>query len=256
MFHGEGHSVRTHDLLEIDAKQLLSCQAYAPQWVEEELRESPFAVVRRGPAPGHQIPIGVRGTRRNQRWAAFCHPKLVKRILTPSQLLSRAIPTSRADAIPALRALHLLKERWMERVLPWGPGGSVGFELASGRHVTTPESDLDIVIYAERRMTTEEAKSLCDRAMNLPAVVDIRVETLVCGFSLKEFAGGSRAAILLRLPRGIVLAKDPWGDEIGSMDPNYAARTSILATRDCGRLLKNACRRTEVQMNRRKGAAK
>jgi phosphoribosyl-dephospho-CoA transferase len=256
MFHGEGHSVRTHDLLEIDAKQFLSSQASAPEWVEGELRESPFAVVRRGPAPGNQIPIGVRGTGRNQRWAAFCHPKFVKNILTPSQLLTRAIPTSRANAIPALRALDLLKERWMENVLLWGPGGSVAFELASGRHVATPESDLDIVIYAERRMTAEEAKSLYDRAMNLLAVVDIRVETPVSGFSLKEFAGRGPAAILLRLPRGFVLAKDPWGDEIGSMDPNYAAGTSILPIRDCRRLLKNECRRTDVQMNRRKGAAK
>ena len=218
MFHCEAHPVRTHDLLEIDAKWLLASQASAPQWAEGELRKSPFAVVRRGPAPGQEIPIGVRGTGRNQRWAGFCHPKLVKSVLTPSQLLTRAIPISRANAIPALRALDLLKERWMERVLPWGPGGSVGFELASGRHVVTSESDLDIVIYAERRMTAEEAKSLCDRAMNLPAVVDIRVETPVSGFSLKEFAGRNRAAILLRVPRGIVLAKDPWGDEIGSMD--------------------------------------
>ena len=256
MFHCEAHLVRTHDLLEIDAKQLISSQPSAPQWVEDNLRKTPFVVVRRGPVTGREIPIGVRGTERNQRWAAFCHSKLVKSVLTPSQLLTRAIPTSRANAIPALSALDVLKERWMESVIPWGPGGSVGFELASGRHVVTPESDLDIVIYAERRMTAEEAKSLCDRAMNLPAVVDIRVETPVWGFSLKEFAGWSPAAIHLRVPRGIVLAKDPWGDEIGSMDPNYAAGTSILATRDCGRLLRNKCRRTEVQMNRRKGAAK
>ena len=182
MFHGEGHSVRTHDLLEIDAKQLLSSQASAPKWVEGELRESPFAVVRRGLAPGNQIPIGVRGTGRNQRWATFCHPKLVKSILTPSRLLTCPIPISRVNAIPALRALDLLKERWMENVLLWGPEGSVAFELASGRHVTTPESDLDIVIYADRRMTAENAKSLCDRAMNLSAVIDIRVETPYAGF--------------------------------------------------------------------------
>jgi phosphoribosyl-dephospho-CoA transferase len=142
----------------------------------------------------------------------------VKNILTPSQLLTRAIPISRANAIPALRALDLLRERWMESILPWGPAGSVGFELASGRHVAKPESDLDIVIYAERRMTAEEAKSLCDRAMNLPAVVDICVETPVCGFSLEEFAGRGPAAILLCVPTGIVPAKDPWG-EIGSMEP-------------------------------------
>jgi phosphoribosyl-dephospho-CoA transferase len=241
MFHCEAHLVRTHDLLEIDAKQLISSQPSAPQWVEDYLRKTPFVVVRRGPVTGREIPIGVRGMERNQRWAGFC-PKFVNSILTPQQLLSRSIPTSRADAIPALRALNLLKDRWKDLVLPWGPGGSVGFELASGRHVATLESDLDIVIYAERRMTAEEAKSLCDRAMNLPAVVDIRVETPICGFSLKEFAGGGRAAILLRVPRGIVLAKDPWGDEIGSMDPNCAAR-SVLPTRDCGRLLNNECRR-------------
>jgi len=256
MFHGEGHFVRTHDLLEIDAKQLLSSQAFAPQWVKAELSQNPFVVVRRGLATGYEIPIGVRGTERNQRWAAFCHPKLVKRILTPSQLLTRAISTSRADVIPAFRALNLLKDRWMHFVLPWGPGGSVGFELASSRLAAKPSSDLDIVIYAEKRMTAEEAKSVCDHAMNLPAVVDIRVETPICGFSLKDFAGRGPAAILLRLPRGIVLAKDPWGDEIGSMDPNYAAARSILLNRDCGRLRRNEFRRTDVQMNRRKGAAK
>ena len=232
MFHREGHTVRTHDLLELDAKRFISSQSSAPQWVKAELSQNPFVVVRRGLATGYEIPIGVRGTERNQRWAAFCHSKLVKRILTPSQLLSRAISTSRADVIPAFRALNLLKDRWMHCVLPWGPGGSVGFELASSRLAAKPSSDLDIVIYAEKRMTAEEAKSVCDHAMNLPAVVDIRVETPICGFSLKEFAGRGPAAILLRLPRGIVLAKDPWGDEVGSMDPNYAAARSILLNRD------------------------
>jgi len=206
--------------LEIDAKQLISSQASAPHWVEKDLPESPFVVVRRGLTTGQEIPIGVRGTQRNQRWAGFCHPKWIKSILTPSHLLSRAIPNSRADAIPALRALNLLKDRWVDFVLPWGPGGSVGFELATGNCVAKPESDLDIVIYAERRMTADEAKAVCDRAMNLPAVVDIRVETPLCGFSLREFASQNPAAILLRAPSGIVLGKDPWGADLGSVDSN------------------------------------
>jgi phosphoribosyl-dephospho-CoA transferase len=220
MFHFEAHFVRTHDLLEIDAKQLISSQSAAPQWVEEALLKSPFVVVRRGLATGQEIPIGIRGKERNQRWAAFCHPKFVKGILTPQQLLSRAIPTSRAIAIPALRALNTLKFRWMDLTLPWGPAGSVGFELASGTLVTKPESDLDIVINAKTRTTSDEAKSLCAHAMNLPAVVDIRVETPVCGFSLREFASQSPAAILLRAPGGIVLGRDPWGFELKSVDPN------------------------------------
>jgi len=222
MFHYEDHFVRTHDLLEIEAKQFMS-SVCAPEWVEEDLRKSPFVVVRRSPATGHEIPIGVRGTERNQRWAAFCHPKLVKSIIRPPQLLMRTVATSRADATPALRALHLLKDRWTDLDHPWGPGGSVGFELATGRLVVKPESDLDIVLYAERRMTADEAQSLCARAMDLPAVVDIRVETRVCGFSLREYASWSPAAILLRTQSGVILGKDPWSDELRSMDPNYAA---------------------------------
>jgi phosphoribosyl-dephospho-CoA transferase len=248
MFHCEAHLVRTHDLLEIDAKQFISSQPSAPQWVEDNLRKTPFVVVRRGPVTGREIPIGVRGTERNQRWAGFC-PKFANSILTPQQLLSRAIPTSRADAIPALRALNLLKERWKDLVLPWGPGGSVGFEFASGRHVANPESDLDIVIYADRSMSAAEAKSLWDRAMNLPAVVDIRVETPVCGFSLKEFASQSLAAILLRAPGGIVLGTDPWGVELQSVDSNLPAVSSILPSRDTWASSENEFRSADMQIN-------
>jgi phosphoribosyl-dephospho-CoA transferase len=206
----EAHSVRTHDLLEIDAKQFISAYASAPDWVEEDLRRTPFVVVRRGPRTQQSIPVGVRGAERNQRWAAFCHPKLVKRIITPPQLLMRTARASRADAIPALRALNLLKGRWMNLDRPWGPAGSIGFELATDGHVAEPESDLDIVIYSERRMTAYEAKSLCDSAKDLPAAVDIRVETPVFGFSLREYASQSPAPILLRASCGVVFGSDPW----------------------------------------------
>ena len=232
VFHCEAHPVGTHDLLEIDAKQLISSQASAPHWVEKDLPKSPFVVVRRGLTTGQDIPIGVRGTERNQRWAGFCHPKVVKSILTPPQLLGRTIPTSRADAIPALCALNLLKDRWVDFVLPWGPGGSVGFELATGNYVAKPESDLDIVVYAKRPMTAEAAKSVCDRTMNLPAAIDIRVETPVYGFSLREFASQSLAAILLRAPSGIALGKDPWGADIESVDSNLRNCPLILPTRE------------------------
>jgi phosphoribosyl-dephospho-CoA transferase len=214
MFHCESHSVQTHDLLEIDANQLIAAQAAAPQWVKESLRKSPFVVVRRDRTTGEQIPVGVRGAERNQRWATFCHSKFVKSILAPPQLLRRTVPISRANVIAAFRAFTILKDRWRDFNRPWGPGGSVGFELATNTHVAKPESDLDVVLYAERRMTAEEAKSLCDRAMNLPAVVDIRVETPACGFSLIEYAEAELSSILLRTPSGHLLGDDPWSDEL------------------------------------------
>src|SRR6476620_6875808 len=191
MSHHEGHTFRPHYLLAVDPKQLMEAvckHSSVPEWVEEQVRTTPFVVVRRGLATGKEIPIGVRGKERNQRWAASCHPKLMKSIVTPSQLLTRPIRTSRADAAPALRTLALLKDRWKHLDRPWGPGGSVGFELATGSHVARLGSDLDIVIYAENRIMADEANSLCTRAINLPVTVDIRVETPVCGFSLREFA--------------------------------------------------------------------
>ena len=213
MSHHEGHAFQPHYLLAVDPKQLIEAvykYSSVPEWVEEQVQTTPFVVVRRGLATGREIPIGVRGKERDQRWAASCHPKLVKSIITPSQLLTRPISTSRVNATPALRTLDLLKERWIDLDRPWGPGGSIGFELATGTHVVKPESDLDIVIYATRRITADEAKSLCARAKDLPAVVDIRVETPVFGFSLWEFASESPAAILMRAPNEVMLGTDPW----------------------------------------------
>jgi Phosphoribosyl-dephospho-CoA transferase MdcG len=47
---------------------------------------------------------------------------------------------------PALKALREVIERWRDLSLPWGPIGGVGFELATGRQVTTEASDLDLGI--------------------------------------------------------------------------------------------------------------
>jgi phosphoribosyl-dephospho-CoA transferase len=202
---------RIHDLLEIDAERFLEAHSSAQGWVAESLRRAPFVVVRRGPSPaGEGIAIGVRGAQRNERWAGACRPDLVRRILTPPMLLSRLVTATRADAIPAMRTLALLAERWKDLDSPWGPGGSVGFELATGHPVAKSQSDLDVVIYAESRMTQDEARALCESAQGLPAAVDIRVETPICGFSLTEYATRAPAPILLRVVSGTVLGTDPW----------------------------------------------
>jgi phosphoribosyl-dephospho-CoA transferase len=202
---------RTHDLLEIDAKQFGARQDSLPRWVEEELRRTPFVVVRRGVEMDLGIPVGVRGAARNERWAAFCDPRFVKHVIPPPQLLWRTAPAFRLVAIAALRSLRILEGRWSTIPYPWGPGGSIGFELATGSQVAKPASDLDIVIYIDSRMTTGEAADLCISAGDLPAAVDIRGETPICGFSLKEYADQGTDRILLRTPTGVVLGDDPWG---------------------------------------------
>lgn len=207
---------RIHDLLEIDVQRFLSAQASLPGWVPESLRAAPFVVVRRGTgAAEHEIPVGIRADARNQRWAGLCDVSWIRRIATPAELKNPP-GSPRADTIPALRSLARLagQTRWKALDCPWGPGGSVGFELATGHPTAKPTSDLDVVIYAERRLGLEEAQRLLNEAQGLPSAVDVRVETPLCGFSLAEYARAASPNLLLRLPTGTVLAPDPWATSL------------------------------------------
>lgn len=214
MFISKGQATQTHDLLHIKPECLLdegkSRGDSVPRWAEEQLRAVPFAVVRRGLISEALLPVGVRGFERSQRWATSCPPHAVLGFIAPSQLLERMIVPSRVDAVPALQSLEVLQVRWKDFDFPWGPGGSVGFELATGMNVAKAESDLDIVIRAAKPITIEKARLLCTQATGLPAIVDIRVETPLCGFSLQEYAREDRKEILLRTPNGPVLGSDPW----------------------------------------------
>ena len=89
-------------------------------------------------------------------------------------------------------------------------GGSLGFELASGKSTTTSGSDLDIIIYADEQFSRTVAQQLIAATNNLEVPVDIRIETPMCGFSLAEYAGSDAQKILLRTSAGPVLAHEPW----------------------------------------------
>lgn len=216
---------RIHDLLEVDAQGFLHANSSVPAWVAQSLTAVPFVVVRRGTAVAGEIAVGVRGAARNQRWAASCPESLVRRMVSPAELVSglasalpgappaTSAPTqSRLDSIPALRSLAALSQHqsWKSLQHRWGPGGSIGFELATARHTATPQSDLDIVIYADERLSAEEAKRLHASTQNLPSAVDVRVETPFYGFSLTEYASRTPASILLRTVSGTMLGTDPW----------------------------------------------
>lgn len=134
----------------------------------------------------------------------------MRQIVRPEELVRTSSDLGRT---PAIRALQEMSEQWAHLALPWGPGGSVGFELASGRKVTTEASDLDLVIRAQQRITVQESRFLLDRTQGLEAKVDVRVETPVCGFALEEYASASSAKILLRYPDGARLGEDPWQEE-------------------------------------------
>jgi phosphoribosyl-dephospho-CoA transferase len=202
---------QVHDLLQIDAHALTADSVSRPQWVTETLICCPWVVVRRGQAPAGQISVGVRGAARSERWAGCCSKTPIKKIVRPEELLAIARSSStHIDRTPALKALREVIESWRDLSLPWGPTGSVGFELATGHPVTTEASDLDLAVRATNRIDAERALFLWDRLAGLQVKVDVRVETPMCGFSLDEYAHASLARILLRYPDGLRLGDDPW----------------------------------------------
>jgi phosphoribosyl-dephospho-CoA transferase len=202
-------SLRVHDLLQIDQDSLLLANVDAPNWVRQALASCPWVVVRRSRAPIGQIATGIRGSSRSDRWGCFVRTDLISRVVSPAELLAIARSPAPSLQTPPFKALQQLIERWCDLTLPWGPTGSVGFELATGRQGTTKCSDLDIAIRADARIPVEQARSLCARAVGLQTKVDIRVETAKCGFSLGEFASIS-SAILLRYSDGARFGNDPW----------------------------------------------
>jgi phosphoribosyl-dephospho-CoA transferase len=201
--------LRVHDLLHIDPHSLLD--GTAPSWVNQALSSCPWVVVRRARAPAGEIAVGVRGDTRSQRWGGFLSKDLIGKVVRPADLLfveQSSIPRF----TPAMKVLQEVIARWHDLTLPWGPAGSVGFELATGRQVISEASDLDIAIRAPARITVERARALWQRVVGLQTRVDIRVETPVCGFSLQEYACTSSTRMLLHCPDGERLGNDPWSE--------------------------------------------
>ena len=166
----EVYNPQVHDLLRIDHASLNSGCAAEPSWVRQAMLDCPWVVVRRSQTASDFVAVGVRGESRSERWAASCEKTMVREILRPEDLLLRDRNSNDVRRTPALRSLQEMSERWADLALPWGPGGSVGFELASGRKVTIEASDLDLVIRAQQRITVEEARFLLGRTQR--ALID------------------------------------------------------------------------------------
>jgi phosphoribosyl-dephospho-CoA transferase len=208
-----GRAAPTHDLIRLREPIALSVDAPAPAWVELALRRAPWVVVRRGHVRGRMIPIGVRGMARQERFAAVLAVDEIADRLSPEELTeSRYVIARRRKAeAPALAALARVAPILVSRGYQWGPGGSVGFEIATGVATATSSSDLDLILRQEHRLRSDEAIDL--RAVlteaAAPARVDVLLETPRGGVSLADLAA-MPARVLLRTPDGPRLAADPW----------------------------------------------
>jgi phosphoribosyl-dephospho-CoA transferase len=202
-----------HSLLHVADVDALEWESAPPDWVTAALRRAPYVVRRRSlPRPG-AVPVGIRGSARSQRAAAWVALGAIDECITPQMLVSQCVWRQRRDSAvtPAVAMLEqvamILDGRGMTG--RWGPGGSVAFELASGVVSTTPNSDLDIVLYADGSMARDAAACVQAELSSLPVRIDVLLETPNGAVSLAEFSN-SVGAMLLRSERGPRLVADPW----------------------------------------------
>jgi phosphoribosyl-dephospho-CoA transferase len=170
-------------------------------------------VVRRGYVRDGMMPVGVRGVARQERWAASLAASEIADRLSPEALTASryVIEHGRRDAVPALAALARVAPILARLGHRWGPGGSVGFEIATGVPTATSSSDLDLVLRQDRRLEPDEASDLRAALAEAaaPARVDVMLETPRGGVSLADLAA-MPAHVLLRTPDGARLSADPW----------------------------------------------
>jgi phosphoribosyl-dephospho-CoA transferase len=208
-----GRPATTHDLIRLREPTALTLEGSVPAWVEPALLRAPWVVVRRGDVRDGMIPVGVRGLARQQRFAAVLAVAEIADRLSPEELTpSRyVIARSRQDEVPALAALARVAPILASRGHRWGPGGSVGFEIATGVATATSSSDLDLILRQNHRLGPDEAIDL--RAVlaeaAAPARLDVLIETPLGGVSLADLAA-MPARLLVRTPDGPRLSADPW----------------------------------------------
>jgi phosphoribosyl-dephospho-CoA transferase len=212
--------MRAHDLLRISGvADLVYVGSELPEkrfplWVERSLQKAPFVVVRRADLFDGMIPVGVRGSLRQQRSAAYLAPESIRNRITPEQLASNRgwLANARIEEIPGLKVLARIEEKLANLPLVYGPTGSIGFELASGLPTATSTSDLDLLIRAPERLPMQLAQELITVFFGSPCRVDAQLETPRGAISLAEYARG-QTPLLLRQNGGPVLVGDPWSKD-------------------------------------------
>lgn len=206
---------RPHDLLWLADAAALVLDGECPAWATPAWLSTAPAVVRREQASHtNLIPVGLRGSTRSQRCAAWVPASQVLRVMTPEQAVSAWLLNDPAVARdrPCLQTLAALAPALSALPLTWGVTGGVGFTLASGVDVLRPDSDLDLLL---RSASPDDAGALRQVAALLPGQatrVDVQVQTAAGAFALQEWmrTGGP---VLLKTDDGPVLCDDPWRPE-------------------------------------------
>jgi phosphoribosyl-dephospho-CoA transferase len=178
---------RPHDLLRLAADPDV-LPVGAPFWARASLIQTPWVVVRRATAPQGQVAVGVRGNLRAQRFAMTLPSTAIEQIVTPERLCADGPPEDRE--LPAFAALRLVRLYLNSTGLRWGPTGSVGFELATGRQTVNADSDLDVILRVAdvNASLLQQLSALQEKLSSVAGRVDCQVEIPAGAVALAEIA--------------------------------------------------------------------
>jgi phosphoribosyl-dephospho-CoA transferase len=192
--------LRPHDLLRVvDPSGITDA---APTWARTTLSRTPWVVVRRAEAPNGFAAVGLRGEHRSQRHAMVIPHDTIGAVARPEDLTADAGTRD----VPAFHALTRAGDYLDECAMPWGPTGSVGFELATGAVTVTADSDLDLVVRAPvlTPAVLQRLSVLRARLQKLFARVDCQVETSNGAIALAELTS-TASTVLVRSRTGPAL---------------------------------------------------
>src|SRR5690606_891632 len=131
----------------------------------------------------------LRGKRRADRMASYAQRSAVVRQVTSESLARKRDwqQQTLSNIYPLIKTLDQLAKALDRAELKWGPTGGVGFFLASGIPVLRCDSDLDLVLYAEDRLTHHQTTALREAFQATPWRIDAQIDTGVGGFSFSEW---------------------------------------------------------------------
>ena len=196
-----------HDLLQLQNVTGISW-AHLPRWAQESLGWARWVVRRRAkPGPGG-IPVGIRGRERNQRHAWWIPAESADRVVPPWELVHPL--ATYESTLAVVRTARTVSALMAEQGLRWGPTGSLGFTLASGRVAIHPESDLDALIDTPTELPPERARELTRQFERLECRVDAQLRTPTGEVSLLEWGSTTRRDLLVRTESGPMLTANPW----------------------------------------------
>lgn len=203
--------LKPHDLVRFRNLDSIIFDPPTPGWAIESLMRAPFAVVRRAKILRSAVPVGIRGSSRNQRIAATIELDNIIQCISPEELaLNKNWRTNKhLQEIGISNALEFVNSILTQERINWGPTGSIGFELASGIFTATEKSDLDITIRTSEFLPIETSKELMVKLLQAPVKVDVQLETIIGCVILAEYARGE-SKIILRTSDGPRLVKNPW----------------------------------------------